>query len=50
MEKDCIGCKAIKDQNFPFGKIGQQNHIDSEGCIEPEETLIYFCPVCGTKL
>lgn len=56
MKKECIGCKNIKEENFPFRFINDNIYIDMEGCGIDENGnqidyfLIKYCPFCGKKL
>lgn len=56
---DCIGCRDIADERFPFCRERYQHFdgprgkyaIDTESCGSgPDPLPIDFCPVCGVKL
>lgn len=53
--KNCVGCYAIKNKIFPFRNLSaslddKNNWLDDEGCISEDGLLIYYCPVCGSRL
>jgi hypothetical protein len=63
---ECIGCKNIKEERFPFNSKSPRwddgepptgkMYIDTEHCgitqggREDSYLEIFFCPVCGKKL